>query len=263
MRANKPLFLVCGAVTLLCVILLVFASLLGGDKQAETAAEAAADSLPAADREYFESPEYAAAAAWESFRSGFDSDGSVFSAFLAGDVVLDKKYELYPVYSQEMADELERIRSQYGLAFHEEIAYFYSADELYTAAAVGAFIRQGSDCVGYIYNDGSFHFDGSAYLTGNVNAEYRFDRHKRGILAEEKLLLGRGEGWQSWDLQAEDGRILHLALGNDRCVIHAALPESFVSITVLAGAAGGDNPKGITAATLEELAACFDWSAIK
>ena len=259
MRANKPLFLVCGAVTLLCVILLVFASLLGGDKQAETAAEAAADSLPAADREYFESPEYAAAAAWESFRSGFDSDGSVFSAFLAGDVVLDKKYELYPVYSQEMADELERIRSQYGLSLHEEIGYFYSAEELYTAAATGAFIRQGSDCVGYIYDDGSFHFDGSAYLSGSLAVDYRFDRQVRGIFSEEALALGSGEGWT---IESESGTLLYLSLGENECVIHAALPNSFVSITALKGAATTENPSGFSAAGLEELAACFDWSAI-
>ena len=261
MKSNKTLFLICGAVILLCAILLVFAALRGGDEQAEGAAEAAADALPAADREYFESPEYAAAAAWESFSAGFDSDGSVFNAFLSGSVELDKKYELYPVYSQEMADELERIRSQYGLALHEEIGYFYSAEELYAASGTGAFVRQG-DCVGYIYNDGSFHFDGSAYLSGNITAEYRFDRHKRGILAEETLLLGRGEGWQNWDMETAGGQNLHLALGSERCVIHAALPDSFVSITVLSGAAGGDNPGGITAATLEELAACFDWSAI-
>lgn len=262
MKSNKPLFLVCGAVTLLCAILLVFASLRGSDKQAESTEETAVASLPAADRAYFESPEYAAAAAWESFCAGFDSDGSVFHTFLTGGVELDKKYELYPVYSQEMADELERICSQYGLTLHGEISYFYSAEELYTAAATGPFIRQGGDFVGYIYDDGSFHFDGNAYLSGNINAEYRFDRHKRGILAEEKLLLGRGENWQSWDMVAKDGRILHLALGNDRCVIHAALPDSFVSITVLAGAAGTENHRGITAATLEELAACFDWNAI-
>ena len=173
-----------------------------------------------------------------------------------------RQYELYPVYSQEMADELERIRNQYGLALHEEIGYFYSAEELYAAAATGSFIRQGSDCVGYIYKDGSFHFDGSAFLSGNISAEYRFDRHKRGILAEESLLLGRGEDWQSWDLETEGGQVLHLALGKECCVIHAALPDSFVSVTVLAGAAGGDNPGGITAATLEELANCFDWNAI-
>ena len=261
MKGNNKLLIVCGAVTLLCVVLLLIAALGAGDTQEETAAEAAA-SLPAADRAYFESPEYAAAAAWESFRTGFDSDGSVFNAFLTGGVELDKKYELYPVYSQEMADELERICSQYGLALHEEIGYFYSADELYAGANTGSFILQSGDCVGYIYNDGSFHFDGSAYLSGSVSAEYRFDRHKRGILSEETLPLGGGEGWQSWSLETADGQLLHLALGNEHCVIHAALPDSFVSITVLAGAADSDNPRGFTAAALEELATCFDWNAI-
>ena len=262
MKTNKLLYAICGGVTLLCVLLLLVSALRGGNNKAEAAAEASA-SLPAADRAYFESPEYAAAAAWESFRTGFDSDGSVFNAFLTGSVELDKKYELYPVYSQEMADELERIRSQYGLSLHEEIGYFYSADELYTAANTGSFIRQGSSCTGYIYNDGSFHFDGSAYLSGSRTVEYRFDRHKRGVLAEETLLLGQGDNWQSWSMESAEGQLLHMALGSEQCVIHAALPDSFVSITVLAGAADNDNPLGLSAASLEELAACFDWSAIQ
>ena len=262
MRSNKLLLLICGGITLLCVLLLTVAALRGSDPGTESPAETAVEALPSADRAYFESPEYAAAAAWESFRAGFDSDGSVFNAFLTGGVELDERYALYPVYSQEMADELERIRNQYGLALHEGIGYFYSAEELYTAAGTGAFILQGSDCVGYIYDDGSFHFDGSAYLSGNINAEYRFDRHMRGILAEETLLLGQGDGWQSWDLETEGGQRLHLALGRERCVIHAARPDSFVSVTILAGAAGDENPGGFTAASLEELAACFDWNAV-
>jgi len=262
MKGNNKLLLVCGGITLLCVLLLLAAAL-QGDKPLVEEAPADVTDLPAADRAYFESAEYAAAAAWESFRSGFDSDGSVFNAFLTNGVELDKKYELYPVYSQEMADELERIRGQYGLALHEEIGYFYTAEELYAAAGTDAFIRSDGGCVGYIYNDGSFHFDGSAYLSGSVTAEYRFDRHMRGILAEETLLLGRGDDWQSWSLEISDRQLLHLALGTERCVIHAALPDSFVSITVLAGAATGENPKGITAAALEELAAHFDWTAIR
>ena len=258
MKTNKLLYAICGGVTLLCVLLLLVSALRGGNNEAEAAAEASA-SLPAADRAYFESPEYAAAAAWDSFRTGFDSDGSVFNAFLTGSVELDKKYELYPVYSQEMADELERIRSQYGLSLHEEIGYFYSADELYTAANTGSFIRQGSSCTGYLYTDGSFHFDGSAYLSGSLAVDYRFDRQVRGIFSEETLTLGSGEGWT---IESESGTLLYLSLGENECVIHAALPNSFVSITALKGAATTENPSGFSAAGLEELAACFDWSAI-
>ena len=116
--------------------------------------------------------------------------------------------------------------------------------------------------MGYLYSDGGFHFDGSAYLSGSITADYRFDRQMRGVFSEETLALDDGEGWQSWTLEMEDKQLLHLAMGEKECIIHAALPASYVSVTVLRGAATAEEPNGLTAAALEELAACFDWSAM-
>jgi len=259
MKGDKRLLLICGVITLCCLLLLMGVSLFGGsDETAELPEEKAAD-LPPADRAYRESAEYAASTAWEDFRAGYDIDGSAFTAFLTGQVEMDKKYEFYSVYSQEMDETLSALLEQHQLRLHEGILYFYSADELYAAAETGKFIKQGSSCVGYLYDDGSFHFDGSAYLSGSLAVDYRFDRQVRGIFSEEALALGSGEGWT---IESESGTLLYLSLGENECVIHAALPNSFVSITALKGAATTENPSGFSAAGLEELAACFDWSAI-
>lgn len=263
MSGNKKLLFICGGITLLCVLVLLGAALFGGsDSEAEEVPALAVSDLPPADSAYLASGEYAASAAWDSFRRDFDSDGSVFNAFLTGSVEVDKKYELYPVYSQEMADQLERIAAEYALRLHESISYFYTADELYAAAGTDAFLKQGGDCVGYIFDNGGFHFDGSAYLSGSTTVNYRFERQMRGILHEEPLALG-GDSAQSWTLECEDGTLLHLALGESECIIHAALADSFVSITALTGAATEAAPGGLTAAALEELAACFDWTVIR
>ena len=265
MKADRRLLYICGAVTLLCVLLLLGAALFGGSspREAETPIEERASDLPAADRDYRESGEYAASAAWEAFRAGYDTDGSLFNAFLAGGVELDKQYEFYSVYSPEMEEELAGLLTKHGLTLHEGISYFYSAEELYAAADTGSFLRQGESCVGYLYDDGSFHFDGSAYLSGSLTTDYRFERQMRGVFSEETLALGSGEGWQSWTLETENKQLLHLAMGENECVIHAARPKSFVSVTVLKGAATAEKPNGLTAAALEELAACFDWNAIE
>ena len=62
------------------------------------------------------SPEGMANARWQNFCSGYDPDGAILSAIGNGGTGLEPRYDAYPCYTREMADELDAIAEEYGLA---------------------------------------------------------------------------------------------------------------------------------------------------
>ena len=65
---------------------------------------------------YSDSPEFLALCEWQSFLETYDSDGSILDAIGNSSTEFDEKYRYYSCYTQEMADEIDRICEKYGLS---------------------------------------------------------------------------------------------------------------------------------------------------
>ena len=130
-----------------------------------------------------DTPESRALAEWEAFQESYDPDGAIISEIGNEPTGFEDRYGFYLVYTREMADKLEEIIAKYDLKLHE-----WMEDVLPETwgLAVGDFFRENvTPCSGYIYENGTFRFDGNAELgagelKGYGPIEYQFSRSVKG-----------------------------------------------------------------------------------
>ena len=215
-----------------------------------------------------DTPESKALAEWQAFLDSYDQDGSIIARIGNNPTGFEERYGEYLVYTQEMADKLEEIIAKYGLRLHTQLEVVMP--EIWPVA-VGEFYRENvTPYSGYIYEDGTFRFDGAADLGGTElraygTIEYQFSRSVRGTFNEVTLNIGDLADFQEWSYQAQDGTELTLALGRgNRSLILADLGDSFVLVNVLTGQEGDDTFSSgpIGRAELEELADSFLYTAL-
>ena len=256
-KQGRVLLTVCAAVTALCVLLLCL-YFFGPHRGTAEAAPPLSQSNSTPD--YSDSPEYRAAREWLDFTSGYDPDGSILQSSVAqGGMDYASDYTMYRVYSRELAEKLEDIVARYALSLHKTMSFCYGGDELCRFAGTGNFLPANCECMGYIYDNGSFHFEGSALLD-DTTVGYQFDRHMKGVFSEFPLNLA-AETEDSRTVTV-DGISLILTTGPERCLIHTELPLSYVTVTVPVGVQSEENPNGIPEDWLEFLAGSFRWSEI-
>lgn len=210
-----------------------------------------------------DTPESRALAEWQAFLDSYDQDGSIIAQIGNDPTGFEADYGCYLVYTQEMADRLEEIIAKYGLKLHTHLEVVMPEA---LPAAVGDFYRENvTPCSGYLYEDGTFRFDGDAELGGYGTIEYQFSRSVRGTFNEVALSIGDLADFQEWGYQAQDGTELTLALGRrNRSLILADLGDSFVLVNVLTGQEGDDTFSSgpIGREELEELADSFLYTAL-
>lgn len=205
-----------------------------------------------------ESAEFKANAQWMDYLTASD----VVSRSAADGSIGEGSYSLYSVYTAEMAEELERIASAYGLKLHTSRQDFYSESDLYSLAGVSPFISNCAAISGYVYEDGSFQGDGT-----NVDGrfyEYQFGRYRKGSFSEVTLNIGSAGDYEEWIYTTASGVTVQLSMGPDRCVLLADLPGSFVAVNLLGGTSGNSMfmPDPVTKADLEAFADMFDFSSL-
>ena len=215
-----------------------------------------------------DTPESKALAEWQAFLEGYDQDGAIISEIGNEPTGFEDRYGLYLVYTQEMADKLEEIIAKYDLKLHE-----WMEDVLPETwgAAVGDFFEENvTPYSGYIYENGTFRFDGAAELgvgelKGYGPIEYQFSRSVKGTFDDVALNIGDLSDFEEWGYQTEDGTSVTLGLGaRNRSLILADLGDSFVLVNVLTGKLGDDtfSSGAIGREELEELADSFRYSAL-
>ncbi len=200
-----------------------------------------------------------ATAEWQAFLNSYDPgplDNSIFGA--------GTDYVYYQVYDQTMADKLDEIIAKYDLKLHNSMV-----DDLYTDEALcdqvgGDFLGENRAYSTYMYEDGTFKFDGELDLEGYGLLDYQFQRCVRGSFTDILLNIGDVNDYTEWVYATQDGTAVTLALSAYKAVIIADLPDSFVTINVLAGTEtqhGGSFSSGLfDAADLERFADSFDFS---
>jgi hypothetical protein len=203
---------------------------------------------------------------WNSFRANYDKDLALLKKVGNGPTGLDPKYDLYNVYTQEMADKLDQIVKKYGLALHSSLNTEITTEELIQKVGSGNFLgTANTNEATYLYEDGTFHIDGYANLDSGLKIDYQFNNYKKGTFNAVVLNIGNIEDYDQWSYTTICGTNVHLALSPKKSLIIADLGSSFMTINVLAGTASGflDEQGKITSSDLEELSNSFNFSLIK
>lgn len=210
-----------------------------------------------------DTPESQALAEWQSFLEGYDQDGSIIASVGNNPTGFEDRYGMYLVYTQEMADKLEEIIAKYDLRLHSWMEVILP--EVWPLA-VGDFMAGNNTAwSGYIYEDGTFQFDGEAELPGYGKIDYQFRRTARGTFNDVMLNVGDLSGFQEWNCQTSCGVTVTLGLGpQNRSLLIADLGDSFVTVNVLTGMEGDDtfSSGGIGRAELEAFADLFDFTVL-
>ena len=212
---------------------------------------------------YGSTPEAKAAAEWWVFLESYD-DGGALEQIGNAPTGFEKDYGLYLVYTQEMADKLDEITAKYELKLHTDML-IVSKDEL-CGQVGGDFCGDNRFGVAYLYEDGTFGFDGSIELEDHGFLDYQFLRAVRGSFTDTRLNIGNVNDYTEWTYTTHDGTPVTLALSGYKALVIVDLPNSFVTINVLAGT---DTPTSavfsngpLMAKDLERFADSFDFSVL-
>lgn len=199
------------------------------------------------------SPEYEASREWAEFQHGYDRDGEIGkTADMSQWLEKYNKYS-YNVYSQEMADELERIAAKYGLKLHWGDVTSMSIEEL--EERVGDFLTV-TKYGGVYYEDGTIQVGGCT----DDGISFQLRRCMKGTM--DTVLRQRTdlEDYEQWTYTTACGVTVLMALGEE-ALIFADNPQSFVSVWfhVIESNKSGEP---ITRERLQKLADSIDFSLL-
>lgn len=203
---------------------------------------------------WLDTPESQALAQWRAFLDGYDRDHAILDSLGNEiDYALWAAYPCYPaVYTWEMGERLEDIAAGYGLKLHTaQIPVDTRAD--WVALIGGDFLGDSnSPTPGWMYEDGTFHFDGEGYAPGFGILDYQFDRMVKGSFHDVVLNVGDVSAYAEQRYETACGVTADLALGPDKALVLVDLTDSFVTINVLMG-----TEQGLTEEALEAFADSF------
>lgn len=207
---------------------------------------------------YQGSPEAQALAEWQAFLASYDTDYAILEEIGNGPAETDDtRYGLYSVYTQDMADKLEEIIQKYGLKLHTDINVV-SQEEL--AFRVGGDFMQ-DELIRYwafIYEDGTFQFDGDIELQDYGTIPYQFTRKVKGTFDETILHIGNVSDYKEFVYVTSSGERVGCALGSDKALIYMDSESCFIFMNVM----GGSN-SGMTEDILETIANSIDFTLLK
>jgi hypothetical protein len=210
---------------------------------------------------YPDSNEYKASEEWVIFCRSYDPDGSIALGIGNAPNEYTEAYPMYLVYTQEMANKLEEIIAKYGLKLHSTIVTASGTAEFIYAAGTGNFLGHSESynavLGGYAYDDGSFHYDGEAFISGS-KISYQLGNYVKGTFSDTYLNIGDADSYEEWSYKTSSGVPVYLALSESKALVIADLKHSFVTINVLSGTADGETK--ITKDVLQQFADSFDFT---
>ena len=211
------------------------------------------------------SPEFEANARWHAFYESYDPDGAILASVGNSDTGLEPRYDAYPCYTREMADTLDAIAEESGLELLSGLT-LYGAAELpdwmrnTLPQSCGAF----DHCIyaGYSFDNGSFKTDGAFFFCDArwpYETNYQFVCNRKGYLSVSYLAIGDADDYTQWAYETASGVTVTLALGPDKALIIADLPDAYLVVNVL-DVRVGDVQRGeitLPAGILEAMADAF------
>lgn len=147
------------------------------------------------------SPEYMACSEWREFLQNYDMDGTILAEIGNGFAGLGEYELIYNCYTQEMADEVDKLCEKYGLS---RLKGFYLAEDYETLckrAGIGDLCRNAGENVKWSFYDGCLHDDGTFQMDGRVAwknsllyvTDYQFVRTVKGSFNPFTLNVGEIE----------------------------------------------------------------------
>lgn len=198
---------------------------------------------------FMDSPGAKALAEWQAFQDSYDQDHAILDSIGNGPTGIVTEYG---AYTQEMLDELERIADKYGLGLHREINIVSQEELAYRVG--GEFLNDEiSRAYAYIYDDGTFQFDGDYGVEG-----YQLRRVVKGVLDEVALNVGDINEYTQWQYTTAGGETLLLALSPTKCLMMGDFPECFITVNVL-----NYSYNSMSREKLEAMAECIDFTRLK
>ena len=187
-----------------------------------------------------DSPEGMANARWQSFCSSYDPDGAILFTIGNGSTGLEPRYDAYPCYTREMADALDAIAEEYGLQLLTPPTLYGSSDSL--PPRIADVLPASCDAYGHVF-DGGYAYDcGSFMAEGTFTfrdgrwpypTSYQLICNERGYLSVSYLPIGDADKYTQWEYETACGMPVMLAMGPDKALIIADLPEAFLVVNVL------------------------------
>ncbi len=201
---------------------------------------------------YVYRPESKALAEWKSFTDSYDADGAILASVGNSSPDLGADTALYYCYTQEMADTLRGIAEKYSLKLHTERQMVMPEE---WSGLVGEFLTGGKleAYSGYIYENGTFQFDGDYITGGGSLVGLQMRRMVYGSLDEVVLNIGNADDYESWGMEAASGHSVTLAMSGYKSVIMADLGSCFVFVNLLGG-----TDTGLTRSDVEAAVLCLD-----
>ena len=209
------------------------------------------------------SPEFEANARWQAFYDSYDPDGAILASVGNSDTGLEPRYDAYPCYTREMADTLDAIAEESGLELLSGLT-LYGAAELpdwmrnTLPQSCGAFDHCTYDA--YSFDSGSFKTEGAFFFCDArwpYETNYQFVCNRKGYLSVSYLAIGDADDYTQWEYETASGVTVTLALGPDKALIIADLPDAYLVVNVL-DVRVGDVQQGEAALPAEILEAMAD-----
>lgn len=170
---------------------------------------------------------------------------------------MDSRYNLYYVYTQEMADKLDEIVTKYNLKLHTKMNVVSQEELDYRVG--GDFLQEEMKRAwAYIYEDGTFQFDGNITLDSCGYVDYQFRRTVKGSFDEVVLNIGHAVNYQEFQYVTACGEPVMLALGPNKALLFGDFEECFIALNVLGG-----SENGLTEEDLKKMADAVDFAVLK
>ena len=219
-----------------------------------------------------DSPEAMANMRWQIFYNSYDPDGMILASIGNGDTGLDARYNAYPCYTQEMADELDAIANEYGLALLNSPTLYGISDAL--PERIANVLPKSCETYGhvfdggYAYDSGSFMAEGTFTLSDGrwpYPVSYQLVCNEKGYLSVSYLAIGNADDYTQWEYETACGVPVMLATGPDKALIIVDRPEAFLVVNVL-DIRWGDTEAGemtMPREVLETIADAFSFDTVE
>ncbi|MCL1789935.1 MAG: hypothetical protein FWG40_01035 [Peptococcaceae bacterium] len=177
-----------------------------------------------------DSKEYQAAKEWKIFL-----DQNMSRLMNNASISNEPTEEIYTgVYTPEMVEKMEELASKYELKLHDSMQHFYNKEDLYKMAGKESFLGSITNVEGgYIYNNGTFQYDGGATLSNGVSFAYQLGYYQKGYFDSVYLEIGDIEDYSEIIFHAANGVIANIATSKNKSLIFADLGSAFVTINIL------------------------------
>ena len=196
-------------------------------------------------------------------------------------LALTADYGAYGATTRDMADKLDALCEKYGLTRLGALRTPPDERSFYQAAGVGKLTagnaRYENDYGGgYVYDSGSFQFDGLLFPTGEAAViPYQFRRAAKGVLGYVTVNAGDPNDYTEWTCTTADGQEITVSDSAHGAFLLLDREDSFVAVSIsksgwvdtfndgiLDGLGDRFVSLELSHADLEAIADSFNWAAL-